>query len=88
MLLTEEEAKTKWCPAARVSDAGLGNRYTMVDDLTSGMAFAHCIASRCMWWRWGVDETRDRHRKPDGTVEEYRHKAGYCGIAGKPDLME
>ncbi len=74
MLVTEKEAKTKWCPAARVSDAGLGNRYPMVDDLTSGRAFARCIASECMWWRWGCGSV------PAGDESD---RIGYCGMAGR-----
>ena len=77
MLVTEKEAKKLWCPAARVSDAGLGNRYPMVDDLASGMAFARCIARGCMYWRWG-DEKKQVLPRDD------EHRRGYCGVAGLP----
>lgn len=53
MTHTEEEAHKCWCPFARVTD-GLrdgGNRYPQLDDRTTG-AFAACIGSSCMAWRW------------------------------------
>jgi len=67
MLLTEEEAKTKCCPFVRVPWQNGGwavNR----DDRGS-----NCIASKCMAWRWGVDDPKT-----------YEGKApGFCGLAGK-----
>ena len=55
MLMTEEEAKTKWCPHTRLAApvdseaAGTsGNRYG--DDALSG---CRCIGSQCMAWRCG-----------------------------------
>jgi len=74
--MTEEEAKTKWCPQARVTRAG-------TDDATSWNRFvdegvpipngSRCIASACMAWRWDV---------PDPATYEGR-APGYCGLAGK-----
>lgn len=52
MIVTEDKAKTKWCPFARVSRNGGGNRYPMDNDLADATAFARCIASDCMAWRW------------------------------------
>jgi len=47
---TEEEAKTKWCPFARV-----GSEYEpgfSLNRITDGpVKPAACIASRCMAWR-------------------------------------
>jgi len=42
--VTEEDAKTKWCPQCARSVKGfiIGN-----PDL-----IYHCIASECMWWVW------------------------------------
>lgn len=51
-MLTEDEANKRWCPFARVQRDGGGNRYPMDIDLASGHAFARCIASECMAWRW------------------------------------
>lgn len=67
--MTEDEAKTKWCPKAMVPmrsgdssrNRGLtGNGDTFLPEGTL------CIASECMAWR----ETSTQH--------------GYCGIAGRP----
>jgi hypothetical protein len=58
--MTEDEAKTKWCPFARDSNTG-GNRIRYgagSDDAPppeyGGEAAAEfpCIASACMAWRW------------------------------------
>lgn len=76
MLLTEEQARTKWCPHARVVEVGDDelhgpfNRYHLDADATfSGIA--KCIASECMAWRW-----LNRH-------EQGAQDGGFCGIAGK-----
>ena len=53
MKLTEEEAKTRWCPDARVSGS---NRMSRTLDhapaAAAGRQDCACIASRCMAWRW------------------------------------
>lgn len=61
MLLTEEQARKKYCPHTTSPDGVL-----------------HCVASKCMAWRWGrrgaeVNETFD----PEYPTE------GYCGLARK-----
>lgn len=55
-MMTEEEAKTKWCPHVRVSGAGsidgtewLTNRE---DDGPDDLQFMNCVGSACMAWRW------------------------------------
>ena len=46
-MLTEEEAKTKWCPFARSGNEAGCNR-----NGENGFAVApHCIGSGCMAWR-------------------------------------
>lgn len=57
MIVTEEEAKTKWCPWTRVPietetlEWVVGNRanQTGPGGLYKG---SKCIASQCMAWRW------------------------------------
>lgn len=70
--MTEEEAKTKWCPHVRIwSESGAGaNRdpYCGHSDTDK----ANCIAADCMAWRWTQPETGDRPLD------------GYCGLAGAP----
>lgn len=69
--MTEEEAKTKWCPFSRVgiegrssvavnraSGDGTGGPYDVVEE-------TRCIASACMAWRAGNSS-----------------ESGYCGLAG------
>lgn len=53
--MTEQEARTKWCPMARSSDNGVSINRT--DDLTCKPdKDCMCIGSECMTWRW--DEGR------------------------------
>lgn len=56
--MTEDEAKTKWCPHVRVIMIGSDDRFIgpanrAVDlDGQEGSLGARCIASACMAWRW------------------------------------
>lgn len=50
MLLTEREAKTKWCAQARVAVNGTGS-LNRADGCYTG-----CLGSECMAWRW-LDKT-------------------------------
>jgi len=70
--MTEAEAKTKWCPMARVDFGGEGagsrNRLEQRragDSVPGGVLNANCLGSDCMAWCSG-------------------HKSGhgYCGLAG------
>ena len=67
--MTEEEAKTKWCPMVRAGNEAGCNRQDASDK---------CIASGCMMWR----DYADRIRNPIIPDEMKGH--GYCGLAGKP----
>ena len=44
--MTEEEARTKWCPMVR-SVGGVNRGYN-----GKSMADTLCLASDCMMWRW------------------------------------
>ena len=79
--MTEEEAKTKWCPHVRSIDTQIGpddggpcNSHMEGEDLKDGRnpIYARCIGSACMAWRF-VDEVINLPTSP-----------GYCGLAGKP----
>lgn len=77
-MLTEEEAKTKWCPQSRpvfprVEDCGYqtGNRNSVADGDSQIMPQSSCIGSACMAWRWIADG--------------YPSDGGFCGLAGRPE---
>ena len=96
--MTEDEAKTKWCPFVRIgsSFSGLGalNRDVTGRDVEK----SNCIASGCMAWR--RDEVAMlRHRRTGSvrpvepghvysTSEETHYLAegdtGHCGLARHP----
>lgn len=97
--MTEEEAKTKWCPSVRVSGVGTfdnGEWSTNRDDAVKQENLC-CIGSACMAWRWhgpedaGPNEdyvlAKD-HPSADpsfiGGQRKLRFPSGYCGLAGKP----
>ena len=80
MMLTEEQAKTKWCPFARQA-TGLDGHGPAFNRSAFGWEF--CVASACMAWRWG------HFIGPDGWTADRKCDSapdpthGYCGLAGK-----
>ena len=90
-MLTETEAKQRWCPMVRMAEeegsgfAGTWNR-TWRSRPIPNPDECRCIASDCAMWRW----TDDSAWEGDGlerTAEESDGKwvrRGYCGLAGKP----
>lgn len=66
--MTEDEAKTRWCPMYPV---GVDLRVTASTNLQYR---SNCIGAACMMWRWD-------HFRKNG---EPFNTNGYCGIAGKP----
>lgn len=81
--MTEDEAKTKWCPFARIicdsidgkTHVGPFNRMTLntKPDETRIPPSGNCIGSDCMAWRikdYGLDK------------ENNPVPYGYCGLAG------
>lgn len=75
--MTEEEAKTKWCPMVRK---------TMWYDQV-------CLASGCMMWRWEpygewcIRLQDSKQSSPNMDMNERMillPRNGYCGLGGKP----
>ena len=78
--MTEEEAKSKWCPFARVklytvSAEPAANRKPNGELPRQTL----CVASTCMAWRWTPNVDM---RAYTGTAAKAR--PGYCGLAGVP----
>ena len=100
MLLTETEARDRWCPHARVPDASADdsaivgvNRLHTTDDRCNLVmpASTDCLGSGCMAWRWGEWALTDVHTTTGDSrpmvvqVEDRaRPTRGYCGLAGRP----
>lgn len=76
--MTEEEAKTRWCPHVRMihgeikangdttHNANQGPYNRIVDDSRSAFAKGGaCIASGCMAWRW----MSEHHLEPSGVED-------------------
>ena len=98
--MTEDQAKTKWCPQYRVATSGgdhstfqTDNRPLEYEGKTSVLhEYARCIGQECMAWRWGVEHPDGGwiEAAPNEAVANARRKdptyvvGGYCGLAGKP----
>lgn len=67
--MTENEAKTKWCPFVRaaygVEDRNAANSVCNRPE-NRIPSFSMCVGAKCMAWR------------------ETKPAEGYCGLAGKP----
>lgn len=72
--MTEDEAKEKWCPMARIGYSPQGELF---DNRQYNFATTQCIASTCMMWRY-INPSYVK-----GT-EEDKKLSGYCGLGGKP----
>ena len=76
--MTEDEAKQKWCPHARIQTSwtSLHGGVALAGTNRWEKGSAKCIASECMAWRWCVTRVDD----DDNDIHDY----GYCGLGGKP----
>lgn len=81
MMLTEDEARKKWCPMARYvadsNDPNTANRWVRISTCC-------CIASDCMAWRWEPWVNGSPANGPRNNNGEQRDPRGYCGAFGKP----
>lgn len=72
--MTEDEAKTKWCPMVRCDEMHNRGQANRPD------GSYNCIASGCMMWRW--DKNEIRHPDSGRVVDTKNADTGYCGVAG------
>lgn len=73
--MTEDEAKTKWCPMVRWSHAqGYDDVFTNREANQSFGSGVACIGSACMWWR----------ERSEAIPGNHAVIGGYCGGAGNP----
>ena len=90
--MTEDEARTKWCPQARIEaiwpsggaadeDSFTGYRVGSHNVTEDGPA-SNCIASYCMMWRWIYPDLGGF--SVDESVVKKMRTHGYCGLAGVP----
>lgn len=90
-MMTEEEAKGKWCPFARYAmrEEPAANRWKQSEGADEPHALnpvpCRCIGSACMAWRWSAGATFDAKRGffvQDLGEHGVGHARGYCGLAG------
>lgn len=60
MLMTEEQAKAKWCPHARASNEQESAVAVNRSAVNKPDRDCFCIASACMAWRWNDGEQTRR----------------------------
>lgn len=95
--MTEEEAKTKWCPQVRLAADGHGEWHTSRDpsmpSRPDDTQAYRCLASDCMAWRTRHQWLDNAQETPDwvsyapyafepGPGQE--RDDGYCGLFGEP----
>jgi len=86
MIVTEKEAKEKFCPHMRKARMSDGEIYTpAINSLQTKRAetFENCIASECM--QWTKQTITAKHIDKYGTTTETQEKTGkgFCGLAYK-----
>lgn len=90
-MMTEEEAKTKWCPEARVAMIQHRGRVSVssnrdislfvpTNSFDPNTDITKCIASACMCWRWDVRKRLTNVGMVDIPKDEW---TGHCGLAGR-----
>lgn len=80
--MTEDEAKTKWCPHAVASHTDPRVKVQYADDGTVCLepVFRHnCIGSACMAWRW----SNDRDLADNPKLCRVRNKDGSTTVVSK-----
>jgi hypothetical protein len=88
-MMTEDEAREKWCPHTQVSiatsestDAHSDNRRSEYGSSIEFESNPVCLGSKCMAWRW-ARELKVFGADPGLSAEVITDK-GFCGLAGQP----
>lgn len=82
-MMTEEEARKKWCPMVRYAVAAHGEPFSNMPNERAQT----CAASLCMAWRWSQTQRKEfvqGHSAPQIVEIGISHEHGHCGLAGKP----
>lgn len=94
--MTEDEAKTKWCPFVRMAPLAANQAYPEHVNSTRDQVAAHgaCIASACMAWRSKHEWLDNAQQEPSWVSyppyafqpgEGQERDNGFCGLAGRPE---
>lgn len=78
--MTEDQAKTKWCPMVRtgmVAGMAVNHHVDMQPHGDGVYNQTRCIASACMLWRWLQSPPANKTSKEVNPIWQ-----GYCGLAG------
>jgi hypothetical protein len=83
--MTEQEAKTKWCPMVRHVGPKAPLDSTPPDAVHNNGAY--CKGSQCMMWRWephrlGDNPTITVHSDGRSTSDDPKPMSGGCGLPG------
>lgn len=94
---TPEQARELWCPMVRLaasdgSSVPMGQ--TVMNRLQDGRKTtvpdsSRCIADKCAMWRWATADMPPPGAEPGKLVVGVpaRLGVGYCGIAGRPEVL-
>lgn len=89
--MTEDEAKTKWCPFVRFVGSTMSEHSAFssrLEDLSP--EGTRCIASACMAWRWEMVHDGSFNTTLTGPLLDVTERIpnfkpserGFCGLAG------
>lgn len=81
-MLTEEEARKKWCPHVRHANGSGGTGVNRVN-WDRSYNYANCIASACMAWRAEMRTVMSQYQPPSEWCEEPTGR-GCCGLVPHP----
>lgn len=79
MIVTEQEARTKWCPHARVASYNEQSARNRTADGTL-MAASRCMASACMAWKWKHNHSPEERQEREKFGLKAETPKGYCGL--------